>query len=309
MLLAACGGNTQPSASIATIPPPAPPLPPPSTPLASPVFPQLGHVGIIVLENQSYDSVVGSSAMPYLNTLIGQNAVATNYYGNAHPSLPNYFMLTVGDTVTNSDAFTGKVTNDNVVRHLLAAGKSWKAYLESLPSVGYTGGDSGPYVRRHNPFTYLSDVVDYPNQVTNMVPFTQLSADMAGQLPEYFFIAPDDTHNAHDCPAGMIVCTTDDKLAAADQWLKANVAPLLASPAFQASGLLVITFDESVITDAANGGGHVVTVLVGTGVKPGFRSTNYYQHQSVLRLMLQTLGIANYPGAAANAPEMREFFP
>jgi acid phosphatase len=269
----------------------------------------VSHVGIVVFENQSYESVLGSAAMPYLNSLIAQNAVATNYYANAHPSLPNYFMLTVGDVVTNTNDFTGKVTTDNVVRRLLAAGKTWKGYMESLPSVGYTGGDSGPYVRRHNPFAYLSDVVDDAVQVKNIVPFTQLGADMAGQLPNYFFITPDNTHNAHDCPNGMTTCTTEDKLAAADQWLKANLAPLMASPAFQASGLLVITFDESVMADTANGGGHVATVLVGSGVKPGFRSTNYYQHQSVLRLMLQVLGITNYPGAAANAAEMREFFP
>jgi len=34
------------------------------------------------------------------------------------------------------------VSMDNVVRELVAAGKTWKAYAESLPSVGYLGGDT-----------------------------------------------------------------------------------------------------------------------------------------------------------------------
>ncbi len=44
---------------------------------------------------------------------------------------------------------------DNVVRELTAAGKTWKSYAESLPSVGYTGGDQGAYLRHHNPMSLL----------------------------------------------------------------------------------------------------------------------------------------------------------
>ena len=37
------------------------------------------------------------------------------------------------------DSFSGPVSQDNIVRELIAAGKSWKSYAEGLPSVGYTG--------------------------------------------------------------------------------------------------------------------------------------------------------------------------
>ena len=247
--------------------------------------------------------------MPYLNSLIGQGALAKNYFANTHTSLPDYFMLTVGDLVTTTNDFTGPVTADNVVRQVLAGGKTWKAYLEGLPSPGYTGGDVAPYVKHHNPFAYLSDVISDSTQAKNMVPVTQLSTDLNDSaLPNYFFIVPDNTHNAHDCPVGMTTCVTTDKLAAADQWLKTTIAPLLASPAFQASGLLVITFDESVFSDVTNGGGHIATILIGTGVKAGYQSTVLYQHQSILRLSLQRLGIHSFPGAALSAPDMTEVF-
>jgi len=70
----------------------------------------------------------------------------------------------------------------------------------------------------------------------------------------------------------------------------------------------VITFDESVTTDVTEGGGQVMTVLVGPHVKPAFRSTTLYQHQSVLRLILELLKVSDMPGASATANSMGEFF-
>src|ERR1700686_905053 len=41
-----------------------------------------GHVFVVVEENADYGSVVGTGAMPYLDTLIGRYGVATQYYAN-----------------------------------------------------------------------------------------------------------------------------------------------------------------------------------------------------------------------------------
>jgi hypothetical protein len=71
-----------------------------------------------------YSQVIGNSSMPYLNSLARKYGFASSYYGDAHPSLPNYFMLTVGNTVTYSDSFTGTVSANNIVRQLLLAGLS-----------------------------------------------------------------------------------------------------------------------------------------------------------------------------------------
>lgn len=109
--------------------------------------PQFGHVFVLLEENHSYSSVIGSSSMPYLNSLANQYGVATQYYANTHPSIGNYFMLTAGQIITNDDSYMGTLTSDNIVRHLMTAGKTWKSYAESLPSVGYIGGDTGTYVR------------------------------------------------------------------------------------------------------------------------------------------------------------------
>ena len=275
--------------------------------------PQFAHVFLLVEENHSFSDVAGNANMPYLNGLIAANSLATQYYADAHPSLPNYFVLTVGAgtsiTGTEGDAFSGVVTQDNVVRALTAAGKTWKSYAESLPSAGYLGGDDGPYLQHHDPFVYFSDVQSSSTQANNIVPFTQLATDIAnGALPDYAFIVPNVNDDAHNCPVGLATCTSDQQLAAADQWLSTNVAPVLASSAFQNS-LLIITFDEAEDSDTSHGGGHVATVLVSPSVKVGYQSATLYQHESTLRLTMEGLGVTDLPGAAAGAPDMTEFFP
>jgi acid phosphatase len=274
--------------------------------------PQFTHVFIVMEENHSYSQVIGNSSMPYLNGLATSYGLATQYYADAHPSLPNYFELTVGEglsiTGLQGDSYNGVVTQDNVVRALTAAGKTWKSYAESLPSVGYLGGDSGAYLQHHNPFVYFSDVQGSTAQAGNIVQFSQFAGDLAANtLPDYSFIVPNVYDDAHNCPSGMSTCTDDQELAAADQWLSNNIAPLLASPAFQNS-LLIVVFDESVITDLAYGGGQVAAVIVSPLAKTGYQSTTLYQHDSTLRLMMEGLGVTDLPGGAASAPDMAEFF-
>jgi hypothetical protein len=272
-------------------------------------IPKSNHVVVVLEENESYPAVIGSASMPYLNSLAAQNGLATQYYANTHPSIGNYFMLTAGQLVTNNDALNSTVDVDNIVRHLLTAGKAWKSYSESLPSVGYTGGDRYPYIRHHNPLSYFSDVVNSSVQKLNLVPFTQFSADLANnQLPNYSFVVPNQNHNAHDCPTAPTGCTNDVKLATADGWLKNNIAPLLANPAFQQDGLLIIVFDEGFNTDTAHGGGRVAAVVVGPGVKKGFKSTTFYQHQNILRTTMDVLGVNSYPGVGASSADMSDLF-
>ena len=54
--------------------------------------------------------------------------------------------------------------------------------------------------------------------------------------------------------------------------------------------------------------GRIAWVVVSPKAKPGYQSTTLYQHQSTLRLTLEALGITQFPGAAAAAPAMSEFF-
>ncbi len=281
-------------------PTPTPTFTPTPTPTPTPTTMSFSHVFVVVEENHSYANVVGNtSEMPYLNQLISNYGLATKYYANTHPSLPNYMWLVAGSAEgTTSDICPVSLSGDNVVRELTAAGKSWKSYQESLPAAGYMGCSSGEYAAKHNPFVYLSDVIGSTAQQQKIVPFTQFATDLKnGTLPGYSFITPNLLDDAHD-----------GTLAQADLWLQDNIGPLLKSSMFQpgSSGLLIIVFDEG--TDNTSGGGQVAWVAVSPKAKMGYKSTTFYQHQSTLRLMLKGLGVTGLPGAAATAPDMSEFF-
>ena len=257
---------------------------------------QFGHVFVVTEENTDYVDVTTSS-MPYLMGLAAQYGLATQYYANTHPSIGNYFELATGQIISNNDSYSQIVSVDNIVRELVAAGKTWKSYAEDLPSVGYTGGDVGNYARKHNVFALLSDVANDPAQTNRLVPFTQFATDLAnGTLPTFSNIVPNLCNDAHDC--GLDV---------ADSWLQTNIAPLIASPVFQQDGLLIIVFDEAG-GDNTNGGGRIVWVAVSPKAKRAYQSTTLYQHPSTLRLILKGLGVSVFPGAAAGAPDMTEFF-
>lgn len=272
--------------------------------------PASDHVILLMEENHSYQQVVGNPNAPYLNSLIKSYGLATNYDANSHYSIPNYFWITTGKYVTLSDGTQAVFNVDNVTRYLLAAGKTWKAYEESIPYAGYTGPTQEPYEKNHDPFAYLSDVVN-SSQVMNIVPFTQLATDIANsQLPNYALITPNGNDDGHT-----------QNLSVMDKWLSTNLPPLLNSPAFQpgGNGLLIITFDESIDSDCSplatcpklpenGGGGHVAAVLIGPKIKAGWQSSVFYQHPSVLKTMLLALGISGAPGAAQNAPPMLDFF-
>jgi acid phosphatase len=264
---------------------------------SSSAIPASSHVFVVVEENHSYSSVIGSASMPYLNSLANKYGLSTQYYANTHPSIGNYFMMTAGQIITKNDSMCSTVTQDNIVRHLLSAGKTWKAYAESLPSTGYTGCGVYPYVKRHNPLAYFSDVAN-SSEKYNLVPFTKFATDRANNtLPNFSFIVPNLLNDAHD-----------GSLSTADSWLKTNIAPLIASATFQKDGILIIVFDESAGSDTQHGGGHVAAVVIGPKVKTGSKSTTLYQHQNMLKTVMKALGLSSFPGAASGATGMTDFF-
>jgi acid phosphatase len=209
---------------------------------------------------------------------------------------------------SDPDSFTGTVNVDNLVRHLVSAGKSWKSYAESLPYVGYIGGNNGAYLERHNPFSYFCDVRNNPGEICdgpsdptqkqNLVPFPQFAADVAaGKLPDFSFVAPNVNDDAHD-----------GTLAQADAWLQTNIAPVLTSAQFQTGGVLIIVFDEAADSDTGYGGGRVAMVVAGPSTKTSFQSSNFYQHENLLKTITNYMGIDGTLGAAATANAMTEFF-
>lgn len=262
------------------------------------------YVALVVLENVNYSDVVGSANAPYLNSLMTQGALATSYYANVHPSIGNYLMMTTGAIATTNDSFTGTIAPPDLAMALTGTNRSWKVYAEGIPNVGYTGGDTGTYLKRHNPFAYFTNV-EGTAAANNIVPFSQLTTDAGGTLANFSMIVGNIYNVGHNCEPTVTTCTTAIRVQQADTWLKNTLQQIFSNAGFAGSGLLAITFDESE-SDNTNGGGRVATVLLGTNVKAGYQATGTYQHESLLRLMLDAQGVSTLPGAASGAPSMEE---
>lgn len=221
------------------------------------------------MENHAYSEIIGSTAAPYVNSLLSAGSLGSNYHGVTHPSLPNYLALVGGSTYgITTDCITCWVSASSIADTLEASGASWKAYMESMPSACYVG-DSYPYAQKHNPFIYFNNIRTNSSRCrSHVVPFTQLGADLqsAASTPAFGFITPNMCNDMHDCA-----------VATGDSWLKNEVPVILGSPAFTTQrSLLAITWDEDDLTTS----NQVPLILLGYGV--GGRSAAYYNHYSLL---------------------------
>jgi hypothetical protein len=270
--------------------------------VAAASVPAFSHVIIVVMENQENKQVLGSRAAPYLDSLAAQYAVADQFYGITHPSLPNYLALIGGDTFgITSDCNDCFVDSTSLADQIDASGRTWRAYEEGMPSPCLVG-DAYPYAQRHNPFIYFTPIRTNKARCTaDIVPFDRFATDLTqNQLPDLAFITPDVCHDMHDCSIGD-----------GDRWLSTKVPTILNAPAFQAGGLLVITWDEGTTNaGCCNGlasGGHIPTLLVSSLVRPGFHSAVPETDYNLLRTIEDAWGLAPL-GHAANVGAMDEYF-
>ena len=257
------------------------------------------HVILVIEENRSF-STVYHNQMPWLSALGDKYGIATNYVSDEKGSLLDYLWLSSGSNAArfgcDGSQCTHSITDGNIFRELNKAGMSWNVYADSLPNRGFMCMFAGNYAKRHNPAVWYSDVINSPTQQQNILPFTQFSVDLAaGDLADYSIIVPDLEDDAHN--------GTPQK---ADQWLKTNIAPLVASKYFQNDGksVMFITFDNGDNDDQ----GQVFTAVVGRSVIPGVKVNTRFRHENTLRTIMQLLGLKNYSGASASAAPMSEFF-
>ena len=259
--------------------------------------PRFDHIFTIVMENHNYDEVIGNtSEAPYLNGLASRYGLATNYSAVSHPSLPNYLALTGGSTFGISDDCTDcfQSRTNIAVDRIEASGRSWKSYQESIHSPGFVG-DAYPYMQKHDPLIYFDDVRNNPAEAARIVPYTDLSSDLASEAttPSYVWITPNMCSDTHDC-----------SISTGDQWLSHAVPPILASPAYRnQNSALFITWDED-----DNGNNQVATLVIAKSVPPGFRSSVAYDHYSLLKTVESSWGLAPLTSNDSAATPMSDFF-
>lgn len=216
------------------------------------------------MENRNYSSIVGAAAAPYINkTLVPQGALLTNSHAVSHPSEPNYIAIFSGSTQgVNSDNCPFTFSANNLASELIAAGKTFRGYSESMPSNGYTGCYAGVYARKHNPWVNFTNVPKADNLVyrPRLVP--------GSGLANLTFVVPNLNDDMHD-----------GSTQRGDRWLETHLPQIIAWNA-KNDGLLIVTWDEA---DPDSGTNRIPTIFVGPMVRANARSSQNVDHYAVMR--------------------------
>lgn len=227
--------------------------------------PRATHVVLVIEENRSFQTIIGSKDAPYINELAGKGALFTQSFAITHPSEPNYLALFAGDTEgLTDDSCPHSYTGANLADALTAKGLGFALYSESLPQEGFA--DCGTldklYRRKHNPVPNFASVPTEANQ-----PFSAFPADYS-KLPTVAYVVPNMMDDMHD-----------GTVPQADAWLKQNLDGYVQW-ALKNHGLLIVTWDE----DDGTQNNQIPTLIVGQDVKPG-RYDQKIDHYAVLRTL------------------------
>jgi len=299
------------------------------------------HVFVISLTSPGYEQSLGEqSQMPYLSTTLRpQGELLSNYALLDDGALPNGIAAISGqppNTVTAEgcpgyEAFSSVKANSNgvlagagcvypvetltVADQLTSGQLTWRAYAEGMvdeagkpancvspgPGEPSTSAEPGGYAASQNPFAYFHSLLDLGDCSANDLPLDQLSKDLGKteKTPSYSFIAPTPCNAGAvgQCPAGAT-----EGAANADAFLSTWVPKILASPAYKADGVLIITFSSinPPAPDAPAPAGDPLrtgALLLSPFVTPGGTDSAAYDPYSLLRaseefFALNPLGLA-----------------
>ena len=248
-----------------------------------------------MFENKQYSQIIGSPNAPYINSVANKCGLATNFYAEAHPSLPNYIAMTSGSTQGITDD-SGPSSHPLSVPSIFSQlGAGWKSLQEDMPSNCYLS-NSGNYAVRHNPAVYYTNIRQQcKNQNARLTYPLRLGA-------RFTFVTPNLCNDMHSCPSQSDAAT---ETKTGDTWLSTFLPKLLSSSQYTAGNTVIfITWDE----DDYHSSQHIPTIVIAPTVRRGTRSRARFNHYSMLRTTEELLGLRRRLGDAASAASMRLAF-
>jgi hypothetical protein len=273
-------------------------------------------VFIILMENNNWSDIKGSSSAPYINSLLtkGAHAEAYNNVPGIHPSEPNYLWLEAGTNFGVLDDNDPNSNHQSSAQHLVdqleAAGVTWKAYAEAIDGQSCPLNSGGKYGAKHVPFVFFDDVTNSndPNSqrcIQHVRPYSELATDLANNTaPQYAFITPDLCDDMHG-----VFFTCSASVSTGDTWLSKQMPIMMNSQAYKNGGAIFLTWDESEGGDFPIG-----MVVMSPYAKVGYQNSLPYSHSSTLRTVQEIFntGGPNAPisflGDAANATDLSDLF-
>ena len=269
--------------------------------------PSYQHVFLFYFENEDLNEIVGNTKQaPYMNSLLRQGSLLSQFYAEEHPSDGNYLALAGGSTFgvplddpeEENPQYT--IQAPDIGDLIDSAHESWKAYLQSA---------NGPcddtvhtyYWNDDQPMLYFADVRDRPAYCADhVVPLASLQSDLASAdtTPNFAWVAPDDCSDMEGCG-----------IAAGDAFLAKEFGMIMASPAWLTQrSLAIITFDEDA-QDYQHPAQRVPTIILGSdGVRAGYVSGVRYTHYSLLRTIEAALGLGTLTANDRYAQPLNDVF-
>lgn len=236
------------------------------------------------MENTSFSSVIGSPQAPYLNALARSCGLATNFFAEDHPSLPNYLAMTSGSTQGVSEDSGPTARGLSAPSLFGQLGSSWRVLAESMPS-SCRRSDSGLYIAHHNPALYYTD--SRATCAANDMPL----ASHPDLTARFTFITPNNCNNMHSCAVNN-----------GDRWLAEWVPRIARTRVYRKHRAVVfVTWDEG---DESQ---RIATLVISPSTRPGARSGAFYNHYALLRTTEELLG-QGLLGKTASAASMRRPF-
>ncbi|TPX17046.1 uncharacterized protein E0L32_012303 [Thyridium curvatum] len=234
------------------------------------------RLAIVWLENTDYELAIGD---PNLAWLASKGITLNNHFAVTHPSEPNYVAAIGGDYFgMNNDAMNFIDRNVSTVIDLLEAkGISWGEYQEDMPYSGFEGfgyvnqqNGRNDYVRKHNPAIIYNSVASSADRISQIKNLTMFYKDLENNsLPQWMFITPNMTSDAHD-----------SDITTAGTWTRNFLQPLLNDSRFMSNTLVLVTFDENSNYARQN---RILGILLGDAVPQelvGTTDNNFYNHYS-----------------------------
>jgi len=233
-----------------------------------------------------------------------------------------------------------RLNRPSLAGQLVKAGKDWRAYLQNFPISGTHfanwPGDNNTaklYAVKHNPFPYVAEVQDDPNQFAKQVPIDQLYSDLGSkQVPAFSYIVPDQCRDMHGlgnplAPCGGVFDTDDNDVKRGDDETGWLVNAITGSPVWEhGRNAIFIVFDEGngpltcpnynpdTATDTAAGSllpgadcynpanfnDQVVLIAITNYGVRGVQDTRFQSHYSLLKTIEAAFGLS-YVGHAADS--------
>ena len=277
------------------------------------------HVLWITFENQSAGHVVGSGRMPYLDRLVRRCGLATNFFAEAHPSLPNYIAMTSGGTHGVTGDSSGPLSADSIYAQVRRSGRQWRHYAFGMPSncarSDAPNSDGAIYTAHHNPAIYYRSIaadcarwdvgVGDPSKVEdgNDVRTGPLAQALdTNTLPAFATIEPTDD-GGNSSAGGEVDPVKGDAFLA--RW----IPRIVSSRAYRRGRTaILITWDEPDDFGTNPPRDTIATVVVAPTIRRGARVATPFDHYSMLRTTEEMLGLRPFLGAAATARSMRRAF-